>query len=225
MDIINSRHYERFRKTITRANKPISIKLAKILSYVANYLGIDKKKYFISGSYALNNYYKYKEINNLNVNMDPSEFKLLKNFELGEFIKSNNFLSDEGSNVFPSSVWLLDLTNLYNELNDDKIDNFYIEIFEMPEAKGYPNDNFSLNSLEVSCGLEVDKYGQNYFTVPMFYKWKKTLDRPIDQKDIKFIKKYNLVEIEKPEQCGGYNKYHTKYIKYKTKYMNLKNMI
>lgn len=210
MNTNNSDHYKIFSKILRRENRPLSLKLAKILSYIVNYLGIDNKKYFISGSYALNDYFKYKEINNININMDPTEFKKLENFGLGEIIKSNN-----------NTVWILDLKDLYNDINNNKVKNLYIEIFKIPMSKGYPTDKYSLNNLIEICGLKVDKYKNEYFTIPMFYEWKKDMNRPVDQEDIKFIEKNNLLQSEKPKQCGGGN-YYEKYMKYKIKYLNLK---
>lgn len=187
-------HYKKIVKIITSKNKPLSAKLAKILSYIVNYVGIDKKKYFITGSYALKDYVKYREIDNLDVNMDPTEFKKLVYFGYGSF-----------KNINGENMWNFDLKNVYNQENIFHVKNFIIKIYEIPSHEGHPNKMFSLDSLML-CGLQVDEYNNNYLTIKMLYNMKKILNRKIDERDIRFIQKNKLLESNNEKQCGGERK-------------------
>ena len=209
MNIINTRHYNEFKSIISRKNTRLSTKLAKILSYIINDLGIDNEKYFVTGSYALKDYYYYRDIDNLNINMAPREFNKLGIFELGQYYNDKNV-----------QKWILDLKEFYEEINNENINNFYIEIIEIPVNKGYPNNKFSLQSLK-NCNLLVDKYNNYFLTIPAFYEWRKIINKKKDNEDIKFIEDNNLLKKEKV-QCGGSNPIYLKYLKYKNKYIRLK---
>ena len=189
-----------FDKIITSNNNKYT-KLAEILKKIIDDCKIDQSKYFILGSYALR---KQREINDLDINMDENEFdKLIKCVKYGKRELYNNQIR-----------WFFDLTDKYKEI-DPTANDFSIEIFRKAPLDGFPNGNYSLQRLKENNALTTDNYGHQYFKLKTLLEWKKTMNRPKDQDDIKLIEKL-LGKI----QDGGY--FH-KYIKYKSKYLNLKN--
>ena len=139
-------------------------KLIKILEVICYDANITEKKYFIMGSYAL----RYsREINDLDVVMEPTDFNKLENLNYGQIIDF------EGRKKF-----ILNLTK-----------EFSIEIFNKEKTIGYPNNEFSLKYLLENNGLTTDDKGNMHYNLNTLLKWKTTVNREKDNKDIVLIKK------------------------------------
>lgn len=54
---------------------------------------------------------------------------------------------------------------------------------------GYPTNLFSLSKLTKNKGFQKDDNNHQYFSLQYLLKWKKTMNRPKDQEDIKLIQK------------------------------------
>lgn len=190
-------------ESIIKSNKTKHEKLAEILKKIIDACNIEPDSYFILGSYALR---EYREINDLDLNMDEKEFdKLVKCAPYGKKEIYNNQIR-----------WFFDLTDKY-KLIDPTSNDFSIEIFKKKPLDGFPNENYSLQRLKENNGLDKDKYGHQFFNLKTLLSWKKTMNRPKDQQDIIMIEK-----IIKDKQIGGY---YLKYLIYKKKYLNLKKTI
>ena len=154
-------------------------KLSSILHYlIVEKANISQDDYYIIGSYSLRN---YREINDLDVVINNLEFDKLKLLNIGLF-----------TNKFDEPYWLLDMTKLYNDIFNENISDFSIEIFSKSKNKGIPTDNFSLQSLNIKNGLEKDENKHSYFSLLTLLDWKLTMNRGKDQKDIEIIK--NILE-------------------------------
>lgn len=173
-------------------------KLAKILKLIVDKCEIDQTKYFILGSYAIR---KYREINDLDINMDYREFLKLGKLGYGILEFYNNQIR-----------WFLDMTDLYNKQTGQNVQDFSIEVFQKEPTVGFPNEKFSLQYLKDHQKLSIDDYGHQFFNYQTLLEWKQTMNRPKDQDDIILLQKII-------EQTGGYQH---KYYKYKRKYLNLK---
>jgi hypothetical protein len=160
---------------ILKENIPKSAKLAKILNHVMTKYEIPKEAYIILGSYALRN---YREISDLDVDMDESYFSLLEVCKLGS-------VSLRGEEY----VWAFNHT--YENIN------YIIEVYATNPDKNFPNDNFSINSLHSSKALQNDEYDQYYYKLDTLLIWKETVNRDKDQKDIDLIKNILLLNKKK----------------------------
>ena len=52
---------------------------------------------------------------------------------------------------------------------------------------GFPNDKFSLSNLTRGQGLDRDENNHQFLNFKYLLKWKKIMNRPKDQEDIKLI--------------------------------------
>ena len=184
--------------SIIESDHPKHDKLASILQLIINFCKINKKSYFILGSYALR---EYRTISDLDVNMDFDQFKKLKRLPFGEIQPYNN-----------QTRWFYDLTSEYQKIDASAID-FSIEIFQKKPTEGFPNEKFSLGYLKEHDGLDIDKYKHQFFNLKTLLAWKTAMGRDKDKLDIELIKKIL-------NQTGGTDYY--KYVKYKNKYAELK---
>ena len=154
-------------------------KLSKILHYLfIKISNISQNKYYILGSFAIR---KYREINDLDINLDSIEF-----IKLEKVVKSGF-----GHIEFYSSQirWYFDMTDDYNKLNDLNVNDFSIEAFCKLPDDGFPNEEFSLNYLFNNGGLDRDENGHQFFNLNTLLYWKKTMNRPKDTDDIILIEK------------------------------------
>ncbi len=173
-------------------------KLASILRLIIDEADIKPNSYFILGSYALRN---NRTISDLDINMDSDEFEKLKELPFGTVEPYNN-----------QTRWFYDLTKQYQKIDPNATD-FSIEVFKKRPNEGFPDSDYSLGHLKKTGGLDVDKYDHQYFSMETLLAWKKKMNRPKDQDDIKLIESIMV---------GG-GLYYQKYKKYKLKYMRLKN--
>jgi len=186
---------------IIKSKEDKNVKLSKILKVIINNCNINNDKYFLLGSYAIR---KHREINDLDINMDRNEFIKLSKAPYGKLEFYNGQIR-----------WFFDLTKKYNKYTKSNVDDFSIEIFQKNKKDGYPNNNFSLDYLIKHNGLEKDEFGHQHFSLKTLLKWKQTMNRKKDEKDIKLIKK-----LLKPQKGAG-NYYYNKYLKYKKKYNDI----
>lgn len=169
---------KRINRTISSTTLMKYEKLSSILKYIfVDVCNIDQSKYYLLGSFALR---EHRNINDIDINLHKDEFMKLekavdKGFGRLEFYNGQ-------------IRWILDLTKLYNKLTGEKEDDFSIEAFMKEPNVGYPNSNFSLSKLIAKKGLTYDKNGHQFLTLPSLLKWKKTMNRAKDQKDIQLIK-------------------------------------
>ena len=160
-------------KTLTKYEK-----LSNLLKYIfQDICKIDTKKHYILGSFSLR---KYRNINDLDINIDSLEFmKLEKAIQKGfgrlEFYNGQ-------------IRWFMDLTDEYNQLNSTSEKDFSIEAFMKSPNVGFPNNDFSLNNLKQHKGFDIDRNGHQYFSLKQLLKWKGTMNRPKDQSDIIILK-------------------------------------
>lgn len=184
-------------------------KLAQILKLVVDECHIKNDSYFILGKYSLR---EFREINDLDVNMDVSEFKKLRLLDFGDFGQYNG-----------QERWIYDMTDQYKDL-DPNVDDFSIEIYGMDPKEGYPDGRFSLEFLGDNDGFDIDQFGHKHYSLRTLLQWKLEMNRDVDQEDIVLIK--NLLKTEQAFAGGagggkaGKN-YYKKYIKYKRKYLQL----
>ncbi len=152
-------------------------KLSKILKYIfIDICHIDPQKYYILGSFSIR---EFRQINDLDINLDSSEFIKLSNATekgFGQIEFYNNQIR-----------WFFDLTKQYNELTSSDEKDFSIEAFMKDPKIGFPNDKFSLFNLIKNHGLDKDENNHQFFTLKYLLKWKKIMNRPKDQEDIKLI--------------------------------------
>lgn len=152
-------------------------KLSAILKYIfVDICHIDQNKYYLLGSYAIR---EHRKINDLDINLDFEEFcKVLvaigKGFGVVEYYNEQ-------------VRWFYDMTEKYNELNQIDEKDFSIEAFQKHPNEGFPNTNFSLAYLRQNEGLNKDSNGHQFFSLKTLLEWKKTMNRPKDQDDIKII--------------------------------------
>lgn len=194
-------------------NIPKYQKLSDILKLLINYCNINNKKYMIIGSYSIRD---YREINDLDMNMEANEWnKLTKlvNMGLGIIEIYNN-----------QYRYFFDMTEEYKKI-DPNANDFSIEIFKKEMSTGFPDDTFSIEYLIKNKGLDKDNNKHLFFNKETLLRWKKTMNRAKDQKDIELletlIKKFpkrmhkndNKLKILF-EQCikyGYYTRYETQY--------------
>ena len=152
-------------------------KLSKILYYLFIELAnISSNKYYILGSFAIR---KHREISDLDINLDHNSF-----FKLDIVIKKG-FGNLE---IYNGQIrWFFDMTNEYNKLTNNNTNDFSIEAFQKNPDEGFPNPNFSLNSLINNNGLDIDENGHQFFNLKTLLEWKITMNRPKDQTDIILI--------------------------------------
>ena len=157
-------------------------KLSKILKYLfIDISNMNQKKYYILGSYSLR---EHRTINDLDINVEYSEF-----FKLSKLVNKNiGHIEFYGNDDNIQIRWTFDLTNEYNKLTNSKEKDFSIEAFQKLETDGFPNNNFCLKKLLKTKALDTDNNGHQYFNLKTLLKWKKTMNRPKDQDDIKLIK-------------------------------------
>lgn len=140
---------------------------------------MNQKKYYILGSYSLR---EHRLINDLDVNVDYNEF-----FKLSKLVNKNighiEFYGDDNVQI----RWTFDLTTEYNKLTNSKEKDFSIEAFQKLETDGFPNNNFCLKKLLKTKALDIDNNGHQFFNLKTLLKWKKTMNRPKDQEDIKLL--------------------------------------
>jgi hypothetical protein len=148
---------------IINSNQKKHDKLIKILEIIFQDAKINKKTHFIMGSYALR---ESREINDLDVVMEPDQFIKLEQLDYGQV---TDF---EGRKKF----------------SFDLIKDFSIEIFRKEKTVGYPNYEFSLAYLRKNDCLDIDEHGNMHYNLHTLLKWKETVDRQKDKKDIEMIK-------------------------------------
>ncbi len=152
-------------------------KLSSILKYIfVDICDIDQTKYYLLGSFALR---EHRTINDIDINLDKDEFMKLEKATTKGFGRIEFYNGQ--------IRWILDLTKLYNSITGKKERDFSIEAFMKDPKVGYPNSNFSLSKLKPK-GLTTDKNGHQFLTLSALLKWKKTMSRPKDLKDIELIK-------------------------------------
>ena len=153
-------------------------KLSKILKYIfVDIAGINQKKYFILGSFAIR---EYRTINDLDINLDISEFnKLEKVVE-----KNMGVLQFYNGQI----RWFYDMTSEYNKLTKSNESDFSIEAFQKSPEEGFPNNKFSQKYLKKNNLLDTDENGHQFFNLKTLLKFKLTLNRPKNQDDIVLIK-------------------------------------
>ena len=167
------------KKIIQAKTIKYDMKLSKILKYIfVKICNINQNKYYILGSYALR---EHRPINDLDINLDSKEFMKLENATqkgLGKIEFYNNQIR-----------WTIDLTKEYNKLTNSKVKDFSIEAFMKEPDIGFPNKNFSLKYLKKTRGLDKDKNNHQFYKLKTLLKWKKTMNREKDRKDIELINK------------------------------------
>lgn len=84
--------------------------------------------------------------------------------------------------------WYFDLTKEYNKLTKSREKDFSIEAFMKDPKIRFPNNSFSLSKLTKNKGFKRDYNKHQFFSLKSLLKWKKTMNRPKDQDDIKLIK-------------------------------------
>jgi len=146
-------------------------KLAKILKFIVDRLGIPQTEYFILGSYVLR---EEREISDLDINLNIEWFTKAfeeKPSEFGEVQPYNGQIR-----------WFFDLTKEYNSYLEKKglplSDDFSVEMFKKEIGDGFPDNRFSLKALRDNNGLETDCYGHQHFTLETLLLWKQTMNRP-----------------------------------------------
>jgi hypothetical protein len=163
---------------LLKSKDPKYKKLSDILHYLFNLGNISQDKYLIIGSYGMRS---LRNINDLDVCLDTKEFFKLK------------VLIDQGFGILQihnnQIRWFYDLTNLYNELNcvNVKENDFSIEVYQSDPWIGFPDDDFSLNSVIQNNQYETDWNGHKYFDTQTLLRWKSALGRPKDLADIMLI--------------------------------------
>lgn len=152
-------------------------KLSNILKYIfINICKIDPAKYYILGSFSIR---KYREINDLDINIDKDEFiKLEKAVEKG--FSHIEFYNGQ-------IRWIFDLTKEYNKLTSPKEKDFSTEAFMKDPKVGYPNNAFSLSSVKKNKGFNKDKNKHQFFSLKYLLKWKRAMNRDKDKSDIELI--------------------------------------
>ena len=156
-------------------NIPKYQKLSNILKLLINYCDINNKKYMIIGSYSIRN---YREINDLDMNMEENEWDKLNklvNMGLGIMKIYNN-----------QHRFFFDMTEEYKKI-DPNANDFSIEIFRKEMSVGFPNDTFSIEYLIKNKGLDKDDNKHLYFNKKTLLRWKKTMNRVKDIKDIELL--------------------------------------
>lgn len=146
-------------------------KLAMILYWVVNLCNIDQSKYYIIGSYAIR---EHRVISDLDCIMNPSEFDKLPR-HIGIFEEYNN-----------QSRWFLDLTSEYQRI-DPSVNDFSIEIFRKSETEGYPDEKYSLQTMDRNGDIIIDEYGHQFMSLKVLLRWKTQMNRAKDRNDIKII--------------------------------------
>ena len=143
-----------------------STKLAKILYIIMSKFDIPPKSYCILGSYALRN---YREINDIDVDLDTKHFSKLKNCPIGNITTVNN-------------------ENIWTFQRNYGIINYKIEIYEVDPKIGFPNESFSLNFLfSTPNDLQTDDFGHYHYRLITVKKWKTIVQREKDEGDIILI--------------------------------------
>lgn len=158
---------------IIYSDDPKHVKLARILDDIIEYFKIKRTKYYLLGSYALR---ESREISDLDIIMEQSEFDKLDD-SFGKIEQHNN-----------QTRWFYDLTKAYQEV-DENVKDFSIEIFRKSKDEGYPDNNFSLENLRKTKGLSTDEFDHQFMNLETLLQWKKRMNRPKDQDDIKMIEK------------------------------------
>jgi hypothetical protein len=150
------------------------VKLSAILKMCVEAGGVAPRTYVILGSYALRG---DRSIADLDVSMDEEQWHKLP--EIGVRQK----YEDEDR-------WFLDMTPLYRAYVDPETSDFSIEVFSKAPNRGFPNDSFSRSHLEATpSGLAFDDNGHPYFSLFTLLDWKRTMNRPKDQPDIRLLVK------------------------------------
>lgn len=164
-------------------------KLSNILKYLfVDISKINQKKYYILGSFGLR---EYRVINDLDINIDYNEF-----FKLSKLVEKNiGHIEFYGTNDNMQIRWKYDLTSEYNKLTKSNEKDFSIEAFQKIETVGFPNNDYSLKKLLKTKGLDTDNNGHQFLNTKTLLKWKKTMNRPKDQDDIKLLK--NIIKSKK----------------------------
>lgn len=147
-------------------NLPKCDKLSKILRIIMDTINIPRESYCILGSYALR---KYREINDIDVDLDTQHFTKLKNLSIGNI-----------STVKDENVWTF-------HKKYEGVD-YKIEIYEVNSEIGYPDDSFSLNNLFSTADyLEMDDFGHYCYKLATLKNWKTIVCREKDKDDILLI--------------------------------------
>lgn len=153
-------------------------KLSNILKYIfVDVCKINQKKYYILGSFSIR---EHRTISDLDINLDKDEFMKL-NLAVNKGIGKLEFYNNQ-------IRWFFDLTKEYNKLTKSKEKDFSIEAFMKDSKIGFPNNSFSLAKLTKIKGFKKDNNKHQFFSLKSLLKWKKTMNRPKDQEDIKLIK-------------------------------------
>ncbi len=152
-------------------------KLSAILKYLfVDIAEISQDKYFLIGSFGLR---KYRNISDLDINLDYDEFLKLENLvkrDLGVIQNYNGQIR-----------WFFDLTDKYNKITGENEKDFSIEAFQKKPDEGFPDTSYSLQHLKECNGLDVDEYGHQFFNLQTLLRWKKQMKRPKDMTDIELI--------------------------------------
>ena len=119
-----------------------------------------------------------------NINIDYNDF-----FKLSKLVEKNiGHIEFYGYNNVQIR-WIYDLTDEYNKLTKLNEKDFSIEAFQKLENIGFPNNDYSLKKLLKNKSLAIDNNGNQFFNLKTLLKWKKIMNRPKDQDNIKLLKK------------------------------------
>lgn len=167
---------------IIKGKKKKEDKLSQILKLIVDHANIDQDKYYLLGSYAIR---KHRTINDLDINMEKLEWdKLRAAFPTPNdknFPWKTEWYGDQWR-------WFIELTPYYRKHVDKNEKDFSIEMFRKEKTSGFPDNTFSLSYLRRNKGLDRDKNGHQHFKLKTLLRWKKTMNREKDQKDIELIK-------------------------------------
>lgn len=139
--------------------------MATILCMIVTYCDIDQDKYHILSSYAIKD---FKSVSDLDVNMEPSEWKKLSKSKMGKSGIYNN-----------QKRYFIKLPSISQDAE--------IEIFNKKPTEAYPNDFFSHKKIKNK--LIRDEYGNLYYPLNIFVEWKNTVHRLKDKKQLQLLNK------------------------------------
>lgn len=130
--------------------------LPTALLMIVSYCDIDQSRYHIISSYAIR---QIKPVSDLDIVMHEDEWKKLAKCGLGQSEIYNN------QDRYFINIGLID-----------------IEIFSKKDELGYPNADFSMNSLRPN--LVSDAYGHLHYSFEMLVSWKVVVHRNKDREHL-----------------------------------------
>jgi len=157
---------------------PTYIILSKILKHIVDICKIKPNSYYIIGSYTIRKERELegRPISDLDVIMAPDEFEKLRG--LARLAgKIDMFTGNSGKTTERYSISI--------EKNGKE---YPIEIFNLPESEGIPTNDLSMKELKEE-GFSKDENGHLMFSPSTLLRWKRSMNRPKNQKDISILEK------------------------------------